>query len=214
MNLNQAIEHTILSASAQPADIERLCREAREFGFHGVCVNPLYVPRAAALLRGSAVRLVSVVNFPLGAGSENADRAECERMLEQGAQEVDWVIPIGLALAGDDQEVLRRAKALRDCSQGATLKLIFECGHFAPSRLEALATRLMEAEPDFLKTATGFGPRGATVEDIRIFSRVAAGRAGVKASGGVRSRSDALVMLDAGATRIGTSSGVQIVSAP
>jgi deoxyribose-phosphate aldolase len=212
MNLNQTIEHTVLSATAQASDVERLCREALEYHFLGVCVNPLHVPLAVSLLRGSAVRVVSVVNFPLGAGTEASDLAECEQLLAHGAHEVDWVIPIGLALAGQDAEVLRRAEAVRARTRGATLKIIFECGHYSSARLEQLAKLLLGVTPEFLKTATGFGPRGASVEDILLFSRVAAGRAGVKASGGVRTAADARAMVDAGATRIGTSSGLQIIA--
>jgi deoxyribose-phosphate aldolase len=208
----RTIEHTALKAETTPGDVEGLCEEAARYGFHGVCVNPIHVARARQRLQGTSVRVVTVIGFPLGAGSAASDQRECERVIELGAHELDWVIPIGLALSGDIDEVVRRAQAVRDASRGVTLKIIFECGHFEANTLRGLAERVMAVEPEFLKTATGFGPRGASVEDVRTLAAVA-GRAGVKASAGIRSLADVTRMIDAGATRIGTSSGVAIAEA-
>jgi deoxyribose-phosphate aldolase len=173
MDVLKAIEHTALKAETTPRQIDGLCEEALAHGFHGVCVNPVYIAHASRRLAGSTVRVVSVIGFPLGAGTEASDVSDCQRALAEGARELDWVIPIGLALAGETAEVVRRARAVRAVTRGAALKVIFECGHFTVEALSELAKAVMTAEPDFLKTATGFGPRGASVEDICVLRAAA-----------------------------------------
>lgn len=222
-----AVEHTRLKADTTPRDIEQLCNEALEHGFAGVCVNPVYVPQVKRALSGSNVAVVTVVGFPLGASSIAADVAEAEWTVSQGAQEIDMVIPIGLALAGDLAAVTRHVTALRRATQGVVLKVIFECGFFTPEQLRDVCLAAAEAGPDYLKTATGFGPRGATEADVRLLAAVAAQglpqganasavlgspprHMAVKASGGIRNLADATLMLAAGASRLGTSSGVAI----
>lgn len=220
-----AVEHTRLKADTTPSDIEQLCREAVEHGFAGVCVNPVYVPQVKRALTGSNVAVVTVVGFPLGASSVAADVAEAEWTVSQGAQEVDMVIPIGLALAGDLAAVTRHVTALRRATQGVILKVILECGFFTPERLRAVCLAAAEAGPDYLKTATGFGPRGATEADVQLLAAVATQslprvpsgatprKMAVKAAGGIRNLEDAQRMLAAGASRLGTSSGVAIARA-
>lgn len=210
MNVIAAIEHTRLKADTTPAHVEKLCAEAVDHGFAGVCINPVYVPLAASLLRGTNVSVVTVVGFPLGAGSEAIDVRETEWVLEQGAQEVDMVIPVGLACAGDFDAVTRRVRAVRAACKGAALKVILECGAFEAAELLRVANAARDGAPDYLKTATGFGPRGASVEDVRLLKQVAGTDMAVKASGGIRNLADALALMNAGATRLGTSSGVQI----
>ena len=173
-------------------------------------MNPIYVPRARAALRGSAVRVVTVVGFPLGANSEASDAHEAAWALQHGAEEVDMVIPIGAAVAGHLHAVTERVAAVRRATQGAILKVIVECGYFEPEVLRRVADAARDGEPDYLKTATGFGPRGATVEDVVLLREVAGTEMRVKASGGIRTASDARRLLAAGASRLGTSSGVQI----
>lgn len=210
MSVIAAIEHTRLKADTQPAHVEQLCAEAIEHGFAGVCVNPVFVPLSAQLLRGTNVRVVTVVGFPLGAGSESSDVRETEWVLEHGAHEVDMVIPVGLACAGDLEAVTRRVRAVRNASKAAVLKVILECGSFEPPQLLHVANAARDGGPDYLKTATGFGPRGASVEDVRLLKQVAGTDMAVKASGGIRNLADALALMNAGASRLGTSSGVQI----
>lgn len=215
MNVLSSIEHTRLKADTTSRDVAQLCREALEFGFAGVCINPVYVPQVTSALAGSRVVVVTVVGFPLGASSARADVAEAEWAVNQGAQEVDMVIPIGLALSGDLTAVTEHVAALRRATQGAVLKVILECGFFEPTALRDVCLAAAEPGPDYLKTATGFGPRGATEEDVTLLALVAAESKrpmSVKASGGIRNLADARRMLAAGASRLGTSSGVAIAS--
>ena len=210
MNLRAALEHTLLRADARPSDVDDLCRQVLEFELLGACVNPLFVPRAVGLLGGRA-RVISVVGFPLGANSEIADVVQARWLVEQGAHEIDMVIPVGLALAGELGAVTERVRAVRAVTREVILKVILETGYFEAEELKAVSLAVLEAEPDFLKTSTGMGPRGASVEDVRRLVEWAKGEAQVKASGGIRSLQAARAMLDAGATRIGTSSSVSIV---
>lgn len=212
MSLALSIEHTVLRADATSADVDVLCTEALEYGFVGVCVNPIHVPRAARALGGSCL-VVSVVGFPLGAGSEASDVAETAWLVSNGADEIDLVIPIGLARAAEWDAVTRRVRAVRVAAEGRPLKVILETGLFTPNELERVCAAVMEAEPAYLKTSTGFGPRGASVEDVQLLVRCSAGRAQVKASGGIRVLEDARALLAAGATRLGTSRGVELVRA-
>ncbi len=210
MSLHAHIEHTLLRANATPEEIDALCDEALAHAFVGVCVNPTFVPRAVARVDGR-VRVVSVVGFPLGAGSEASDVAEAEWLLKQGAQEVDMVVPISAACAGQWSEVRGRVLAVRAATQGATLKVILETGYFSPPSLERLAHEVLAAEPDYLKTSTGFGPKGAEVGEVAALREWCGERAKVKASGGIRTAAEARALLDAGAERLGTSRGVAIV---
>jgi deoxyribose-phosphate aldolase len=176
----------------------------------GVCVNPLHVPLARSLLARRAL-LVSVVGFPLGAGSERSDCSEAEWLVSAGADEVDLVVPLGLAAAGEWAAVTERVRRVRVASQGAVLKVILETGLFSSEQLQDLASAVLDAGPEFLKTSTGFGPRGASVEDVQLLTRASAGRARVKASGGIRTLTQAVQLLRAGAERLGTSNGVGLI---
>ena len=208
----KTIEHTLLTAAATPGEIAQLCREAAEHGFHGVCVNPILVPLAAGELLGASPCVVSVVAFPLGATVPAVAAAAARQAVADGATEIDMVIPVGLALVGDDAAVTRSVTAVREAIPGQTLKVILETGHFPAERIVALGRLAVAAGADFLKTSTGFGPRGATVEDVRLLVEAAEGRAGVKAAGGIRSAEAARALLEAGASRLGTSAGVAIVA--
>jgi deoxyribose-phosphate aldolase len=214
MSIRTTIEHTRLAADTVPADIDLLCAEAIEHGFAGVCVGPVFVPQASAAVRGSPVRVVTVVGFPLGQGAVAADTFAAARAFDEGASEIDMVVPIGFAIAGDFGIVEAHVAAVRRAASQAVLKVILETAFFAAPALERLAQVCVAAGADFLKTSTGFGPRGASVADVELLARVAANAkrsVSVKASGGIRTLEQARGLLDAGATRLGTSRGVDIV---
>jgi deoxyribose-phosphate aldolase len=207
------IDHTILKPEATPDQIETLCNEAVQFRFASVCVNPVYVPLARRLVDGSGVLVCCVVGFPLGATLTLAKAEETRLALEAGAQEIDMVIPVGLLIGGDFQAVLDDITAVVETCHphGAQVKVILETALLNRQQkiMGCLLARTAGAE--FVKTSTGFGPGGATVEDVDLMRRVVGPQMGVKASGGIRSLDDAQAMLAAGATRLGTSSGVKIV---
>lgn len=212
LNLAGYIEHTVLKADATARDIERLCAEAIAHQFLGVCVNPLFVAQARRLLESSAVRLITVVGFPLGASLPRAMAEETRAVLEAGAVEVDMVIPVGAALVGDWARVTEHVQTVRDACQGAALKVILETGYLDEEQIAGAARAALSASPEFLKTSTGFGPRGASLADVEQLRALCPAGVGIKASGGIRTRQFALDLVAAGATRLGTSSGVAIVT--
>ncbi|MCL4836918.1 MAG: deoxyribose-phosphate aldolase [Thermoanaerobaculia bacterium] len=208
------IDHTLLKPDATPADIERLCDEARRHAFYSVCVNPSYVRQAAALLRGSGVKVCAVVGFPLGAAAPEIKALEARKAIREGAAEIDMVINIGALKGKDEALVLRDIRAVVEaCRDGrARSKVIFENALLTDEEKVAACQLSMRAGADFVKTSTGFASGGATREDVALMARtVAPKRLGVKAAGGIRSYDDAVAMLAAGATRLGTSAGVRIV---
>lgn len=212
--LAQLIDHTLLRPEATRGDIEKLCREAREHGFFSVCVNPAHVPQAAALLRGTGVKVCAVVGFPLGAQSTEIKALETRRAMREGAREIDMVINIGALKGGDDDLVLRDIRGVVEaCRDGRALcKVIFETALLTNEEKVRACEMSMRAGAAFVKTSTGFSSGGATVEDIALMARTVAPRKlGVKASGGVRTYADAMRMIEAGATRIGSSNGVKIL---
>lgn len=206
------IDHTLLKTEATPAQIEKLCAEARQFGFASVCINSLYVPLAYKALQGSGVKTCTVVGFPLGASPTAVKAAETEIAIGAGATEIDMVMAVGLLKGGEYQAVLEDVRALAETchGSGAILKVILEMG-LLTRREKILACLLsQEAGADFVKTSTGFFAGGATVGDVELMRRVVGPTMGVKAAGGVRSLDDARAMLKAGATRLGSSAGVKI----
>lgn len=207
------IEHTLLRADATPTDVERLCSDATTSSLFGVCVSPVYVSLARDCVRGSAVRVVTVAGFPLGTSTSLAKAFEAELAVRDGADEVDMVMALGLARAGRWSDVEADIRAVRERIPGRVLKVILETGHFDADDVRRAALVAVDGGADFVKTSTGFGPRGATVEDIRLLHETVRGRAAVKASGGIKTLEQALELLEAGATRIGTSSGAAIVQA-
>lgn len=207
------IDHTLLKPEATPQQIETLCGEARRYEFASVCVNPVYVPLAHKLLAGSRVVVCSVIGFPLGATLSEAKAEEARLAILAGAQEVDMVIQVGLLKGGEYAAVaedIRRVAAVAH-QNNALLKVILEMALL--TRYEKIVGCLIckEEGADFVKTSTGFGPGGATVEDVELMRRVVGPQMGVKAAGGVRTLADAQAMLRAGATRLGSSSGVKIM---
>lgn len=207
------IDHTLLTAGATPAAIDRLCEEAREHHLFAVCVNGVHVRRCVAALAGSAVRVACVVGFPLGASSPRAKALEAECALQDGAVELDLVIQIGALLAGDERLVREDIAGVVAHARpaGARVKAILETGLLSPEQVTHACLLAVEAGADFVKTSTGFGPRGASLEDIRRMKAAVGQRLGIKASGGIRTRAFALELLAAGATRLGTSASLAIL---
>jgi len=207
------VDQTLLKPEAQPDEIRRACEAAARCGFAAMVVNPCYVAAAAGYLRSTEVRVASVAGFPLGAARSDLKRLEAERALEDGAREVDMVIRIGALKAGENEIVQQEIRDLvRVChGRGAILKVILECALLTDEEKRRGAEAAVRAGADFVKTSTGFGPGGATAEDVALLRAVVGPDAGVKAAGGIRTLADAARMLAAGASRIGTSSGVAIL---
>jgi deoxyribose-phosphate aldolase len=207
------IDHTLLKPDATADKIVRLCAEALEYGFASVCVNPFWVPLAAKELTGSSVKTCTVIGFPLGANSTETKVFEAGDAIKAGAQEIDMVINIGALIAGDRTKLLTDLCGVIEAGHeaGALVKVILETCLLTDAQKVAGCRLCMEAGADYVKTSTGFSTGGATVEDVALMRQTVGSLLGVKASGGVRSYSDLRKMVDAGATRIGTSAGVAIV---
>ena len=212
MSLASYIDHTLLKATATLADIRTLCEEAREHSFYAVCINPVFIPHARAWLEGSDVKVATVCGFPLGAISSEQKALEARLSAETGADEIDMVIHIGSALAGDWDAVEADVRAVRRAVPEQVLKVIIETCYLSDEQKRLATEAAVQGGADFVKTSTGFGTGGATVDDVRLMAEVIAGRAGLKAAGGVRTPADAQAMIGAGATRLGTSGGVGLVS--
>ena len=214
LNVAQLIDHTILRPDTTRADIEQLCREARQHKFYSVCVNPTWVSLARQLLDGSGVKVCCVVGFPLGAQPPETKAMEARAAIRQGAKEIDMVINVGALKSGDDKLVLRDIRSVVEaCRDGsARCKVILETALLTNAEKARACELAVQARADFVKTSTGFSTGGATVEDVALMSRIVRDqKLGVKASGGIRSLADLRRMVQAGATRIGTSSGIKIL---
>ncbi len=212
--LARMIDHTLLKPDATKAQIEQLCSEARQFGFAAVCVNPCYVDLCAELLRGSSVKVCTVIGLPLGAASSETKAFEAERAIQDGAQEVDMVINVGMLKSGNDVYVERDIRAVVTVAKrfGVTTKVIIETSLLAEDEKIRACLLAKNAGADFVKTSTGLGKGGATVEDVALMRKVVGPSMGVKASGGIRTYDDALTLVASGANRLGTSASVQIVA--
>lgn len=207
------IDHTLLKPDASRPDIEKLCREAADFHFATVCVNPTWVSLCARLLRGSGVGVCSVVGFPLGATTADVKHYETRRAIFDGASEIDMVINVGALKSGDLQIVERDIEAVvSPCREaGVVSKVIIEAVLLTDDEKVAASTLAKAAGADFVKTSTGFAAGGATVADVALMRRVVGADMGVKAAGGVRDYEGLKAMVAAGATRVGASAGVKIV---
>ena len=210
MNLNHMIDHTILKAEATEADVLRLCAEAKEYGFASVCVNSSFVPLVHKQLLGSGVKTCCVVGFPLGAMSTAAKAFETKQARADGAQEIDMVIHIGALKDGRDSYVFDDIKAVVDAADGALVKVIIEACLLTDAQKVRACELAVRAGAQFVKTSTGFGPGGAAVDDVALMRKTVGPDIGVKASGGIRTRQDALDMIHAGAARLGTSAGAAL----
>lgn len=211
MKLNKLIDHTLLKPEATKAQIEKLCGEAKEYDFKSVCVNPHYVKRAKELLKESDVLVCTVIGFPLGQNTTAIKVAETKDAIQNGAYEIDMVINIGALKSKDEDYVLNEIKEIRNACKGKTLKVIIETCLLTDEEKITACKLSKEAGADFVKTSTGFSTHGATVEDVKLMRETVGEDMGVKASGGIRDRETALKMVEAGATRLGVSAGVEIV---
>ncbi len=204
------IDHTLLKANATESQIEKLCAEAIQCKFASVCVNPSWVPLCSILLRGSGVKVCTVIGFPLGCTSTESKAAEAETAIAQGAEELDMVMNIGKHLDRDEDFVLGDIKSVVRAAQGRPVKVIIEICFLNPDQIVSACKIAKEAGAHFVKTSTGFGAGGATEEAVRLMRQAVGVKMGVKASGGIRTRDDAIRMIKAGASRIGTSAGTAI----
>lgn len=210
-DLAKYIDHTLLKPQAGKKEVEKICFEAREHGFAAVCVLPYYVQLAKNLLQKTGVQVATVVGFPLGATYTSAKVNEVRRALKDGADEIDMVINFSALLDGDLEKVRSDITGVVEAAEGKPVKAIIETC-FLNREQKIKATRVaQEAGAEFVKTSTGFGSGGATVEDVRLFRETLQGKAKIKASGGIRDREKALEMIEAGAHRLGTSSGLTIM---
>ncbi|MEX0864459.1 MAG: deoxyribose-phosphate aldolase [Acidimicrobiia bacterium] len=214
MDLAQYIDHTLLGPDATSEDIDRLCAEAEQYRFASVCINPTWVRRAANNLRGTGVPVCTVIGFPLGATTTEVKATEARKALRDGAREIDMVINVGALKSGDHELVFNDIAKVVDAAHevGAMCKVILETALLTDEEKVIASALAKRAKADFVKTSTGFGPGGATVYDVALMRETVGPEMGVKASGGVRTAHDAEDMIAAGATRIGASAGVQIVS--
>lgn len=211
-NIAKYIDHTLLKADAKKEQIETLCQEAKEYNFASVCVNPTWVGLASEMLNGTGVDVCTVIGFPLGANTPETKAFETKNAIENGATEVDMVINIGALKSGNIELVEKDIRAVVEAAKGKALtKVIIETSLLTDEEKVTACELSVKAGADFVKTSTGFSTGGATVEDIRLMRKVVGPEIGVKASGGVRNAEDANNMIEAGATRIGASSGIAIV---
>lgn len=211
MEINRLIDHTLLRPEATDYDVERLCAEAREYDFFSACVNTHFVPLVAEELSGSRVKVCSISGFPLGAVDSEVKAFEAHRAVERGADEIDMVINVGAVKAGDMEFVREDIELVRKACGEALLKVIIEASLLTDEEKVAACRAVVEAGAGFVKSSTGFGPPGANPRDIRIMREEVGPDFGVKASAGIRTAAAAIELVEAGASRIGTSSGVQII---
>lgn len=212
MNIAKTIDHTLLRPDATRVQILKLCEEAKEYGFASVCVNPARIALAAEALKGTDVTPCCVVGFPLGAIPSESKAAETQVAVSNGAREIDMVINIGAAKDGDWEMVQSDIAQVKKACGEAKLKVIIETCLLTDEEKVRACRAAQAAGADFVKTSTGFSRAGATVEDVRLMRETVGPDMGVKAAGGIHNRAQAQAMLDAGATRIGASSGIAIVT--
>lgn len=212
MELNRYIDHTVLKATTQPKDIVKLCKEAKEFNFFSVCVNGSYVELAKKELEGSEVKVCAVIGFPLGAMSTEAKVFEAKDCIAKGAKEIDMVINVGMLKAGEYDYVREEIAKIKEAIGDNILKVIIENCYLTDDEKRKVTALCLEAKADFVKTSTGFGTGGATFDDIKLMKEVVGDKAKLKAAGGVRDLETARKFIELGADRLGTSSGVELMT--
>ncbi|MGL5549740.1 MAG: deoxyribose-phosphate aldolase [Culicoidibacterales bacterium] len=211
MQLNKLIDHTILKPETVQSQVEMICEEALAYDFASVCINPTWVKLASTLLAGSDVKVCTVIGFPLGANTPEVKAFETKDAISNGAQEIDMVINIGAAKAGNWELVERDIRAVVEAANGTLVKVIIETCLLTDEEKVQACLASVAAGADYVKTSTGFSTGGATIADVQLMRETVGPDIGVKASGGVRSYEDMEAMVSAGATRIGTSSGVLLM---
>ena len=211
--LAKMIDHTLLKPYAMRKDIVRICDEAKKYSFAAVCIHPIHVHLASELLRGSGVKVDTVIGFPLGANTPKAKAYEAELAIADGAEELDMVINIGALKSGDFHLVRKDIVAVLTTARkgNATLKVIIEACYLTDEEKVKVCQIILDSGCDFVKTSTGFGDYGAKVEDVKLLRKISGSQMGVKAAGGIRTYADALKMINAGASRLGASSGIKIL---
>lgn len=211
MKRSKYIDHTLLKPEATQDQIEKLCQEAKQYDFASVCVNPYWVPFCKEELKDSDVKVCTVIGFPLGATSSASKAFETAHAIEQGADEVDMVMNIGELLARHDQAVQKDIEAVVQAAQGKIVKVILETCLLNDAQSERACSLCVKAKADFVKTSTGFNSAGANTHVVEVMKQAVKGQAKVKAAGGVRNQADMDAMIAAGADRIGTSHGIELM---
>jgi len=210
-DLARYIDHTLLKPDATAKDVDRLCAEARKHSFYAVCVNGSRIVQACHLLEDSDIKVATVVGFPLGAMDTDAKRFETEAAIDSGAQEIDLVLNIGRLKDGDDKYVLRELRDVCEAADERPVKIILETCLLTDEEKIRACHLVLDSGAQFVKTSTGFAASGATIEDVKLLRETVGPKFGVKAAGGIRDTLTAVTMIEAGATRLGTSNGVTII---
>ena len=210
-SLSSLIDHTNLRPDALHSDIEILCKEAVQYKFASVCINPVYVSYAKSILKDETPKVCSVVGFPLGADSEEMKYAEARFLIFQGVDEIDMVMNTAFLKERKTDLVKNEIKKVVEAADGNCVKVIIETSLLNQDEKALACNIVMESGAAFVKTSTGFSSSGATLEDVRLIKKVVGDRVGIKASGGIKTKNEALKLIEAGATRIGTSRGVEII---
>ena len=211
MKRSKYIDHTLLKPEATQDQIEKLCQEAKQYDFASVCVNPYWVPFCKEELKDSDVKVCTVIGFPLGATSSASKAFETAHAIEQGADEVDMVMNVGELLAEHDQAVQKDIEAVVQAAQGKIVKVILETCLLNDAQIERACSLCVKAKADFVKTSTGFNSAGANTHVVEVMKQAVKGQAKVKAAGGVRNQAEMDAMIAAGADRIGTSHGIELM---
>ena len=212
MDLSKYIDHTILKATATPLDIKQLCKEAKDYNFYAVCVNGCFVKLAKDEVAGSEVKVAAVIGFPLGAMSTEAKVLETTSCINNGADEIDMVINVGMLHSRNNDYIEDEILAIKKACGNKVLKVIIETCYLSEEEKRTACQLAMNAGADFVKTSTGFGTGGATLEDVKLMKEVVGDQLQIKASGGIRDKETAKEYIALGVSRIGTSSGIAIVS--
>ncbi len=210
-NLSKYIDHTLLKADANLEDIKKLCQEAKEYDFFSVCINSSFIKYAKDFLQGSDVKICTVVGFPLGASNSQTKAYEAQTAIKDGANEIDMVINVGLVKSKELDKVKEDIQTVFKACNGTLLKVILETALLNEDELRQVSLICKDIGVDFIKTSTGFSTRGASIEDVKIMKECVGDTVKIKASGGIRDYETALKMIEAGANRLGVSSGVAIV---
>ena len=211
MQFNKYFDHTLLKQDATREGIEKLCLEAKEYDFASVCVNPDFVPLAAKLLKGTDVKVCTVIGFPLGANVPEIKALEAKKAIEDGATEVDMVLNVSLAKQGDFDLIEKEIHLVKEACGDILLKVILETCLLTDEEIVSCCKAAMAAGADYVKTSTGFSKGGATTHAVALMRQTVGDKLGVKASGGIHNKAEALAMIEAGASRIGASASVAIM---
>ncbi|PKD17133.1 2-deoxyribose-5-phosphate aldolase [Salegentibacter salinarum] len=212
MQLNQYIDHTLLKSTATPANIEKLCKEALEHRFYAVCLSSSYIKLAKSVLENSNVKIAAVIGFPLGAMTTAAKVFEAKDAIALGADEIDMVINIGMLKAEKIDHIENEIAEIKKAIGSKVLKVIIETCFLTNAEKKTVCRAALNAKADFVKTSTGFGTGGATFDDVKLMKEIAGDKMQIKASGGIKDRETAIKYIELGASRLGTSSGIKLVT--